>query len=87
MASRASAIDKHRANILEMMMKYDYLSIEQLRSALDHMEANYSAAMDGGAYGLADAFLDKITGLANELAHRFDHLIEQDSYSLKETFA
>jgi len=56
-----------------IMSKYDYLTIDQIRSALDHMEANYSAAMDCGAYGLANAFLDKITGLADELAHRFDH--------------
>jgi len=68
-------------------MKYDYLSIEQLRSALDYMELSYGVAMDAEDFSLADAFLDKITGLANELAHRFDHLIEQDSYSLEETFA
>jgi hypothetical protein len=78
------------------MMKYDYLSIEQLRSALDHMEANYSAAKNGEAYGLADAMLDKITGLANELAHRFDPYTSaadvrffesQKGVSLEETLA
>ena len=55
-----------------IMSKYDYLTIDQIRSALDHMELSYGVAMDAEDFSLANAFLDKITGLANELAHRFD---------------
>jgi hypothetical protein len=40
---------------------------EQIRAALDHMEANYSLAMDSEAFGLANAIYDKIQFLRDEL--------------------
>jgi len=43
------------------------MTVDQIRSALDYMEANYSRAMDEGAYGLANAFLSKIDRLRDEL--------------------
>jgi hypothetical protein len=46
---------------------YNYLSIEQIRSALDFLENSYSKAMDGDAYGLANAILTKIEGLKETL--------------------
>jgi len=46
---------------------YNYLNIDQIRSALDFLEASYSKAMDGEAYGLANAILAKIDGLTEEL--------------------
>ena len=49
------------------MSKYDHLSIEQIRSALDFLEANYGKAMDGEAYGLANAILAKIDGVRETL--------------------
>lgn len=52
------------------MTKYDYLSIDQIRSALDYLESNYSLAMDGEAYGLADSLLAKIDGLQEALVSR-----------------
>ena len=51
-------------------MDYSYLSIDQIRSALDYLESNYGLAMDGGAYGLADALLDKIVSLQEALVSR-----------------
>ena len=52
------------------MKMYDYLNIDQIRSALDFLEASYSKAMDGEAYGLANAILTKIDGLTDELTAR-----------------
>jgi chromosome condensin MukBEF ATPase and DNA-binding subunit MukB len=43
------------------------MTVDQIRSALDYMEANYSRAMDEGAYGLANAFLAKIDRLRDLL--------------------
>lgn len=80
------------------MSKYDYLNIAQIRSALESLEASYSAAMDGEAYGLANAILDKIDGLNSELVGRLEdqYTTEADvlyfesqrlDYSLEDTFA
>ena len=52
------------------MRKYEDLTIEQLRSGLDFMELNFGRAMDGKAYGLAQAFKEKIDGLFAELVIR-----------------
>lgn len=52
------------------MAKYNDLTIEQIRAALDHMEANYGFAMDCQAYGLAAALKDKIDGLMEALTSR-----------------
>ena len=49
------------------MSRYSDLTIDELRHALDHMELNYGLAMDGQAYGLAEALKDKIDGLMGEL--------------------
>jgi two-component SAPR family response regulator len=43
------------------------MTVDQIRTALDHMEANYSLAMDNSEYGLANAFLSKIDWLREEL--------------------
>jgi hypothetical protein len=43
------------------------MTIEQIRTALDHMEHNYTLAMDAGEYGLANAFHSKIDWLWAEL--------------------
>lgn len=43
------------------------MTIEQIREALDHMESNYSMAMDFKAYSLADALSDKIYYLQEQL--------------------
>lgn len=43
------------------------MTIDQIRGALDHMEANYGLAMDADDYGLANAFLVKIDWLRDEL--------------------
>lgn len=45
------------------------LTIDQIRSALDLMERNYSIAMDSESYGLANAFLAKIDRLREELVN------------------
>jgi hypothetical protein len=57
---------------------YDHLSIEQIRSALDFLEANYSAAMDGEAYGLANAILAKIDGVREMLTAE---IMAEDPYT------
>jgi hypothetical protein len=49
------------------MSNYSDLTVEQIRSALDSMERNYSMAMDYESYGLANAFLAKIDRLREEL--------------------
>jgi hypothetical protein len=49
------------------MSNYSNLTVDQIRSALDSMERNYSLAMDGEAYGLANAFHAKIDRLRAEL--------------------
>jgi hypothetical protein len=61
------------------MNRYDYLSDDQIRSALDRMELNYELAMDSKAYGLANAFLAKIDGLRDTLTARI--MQEQDPYT------
>lgn len=43
------------------------MTIDQIRTALDHMESNYGLAMDAEDQGLAHAFYDKIVWLRNEL--------------------
>jgi len=43
------------------------MTVDQIRFALDYMEANYSSAMDAEAYGLANAFLAKIDRLREQL--------------------
>ena len=43
------------------------MTVDQIRTALDWMEANYSRAMDAEAYGLANAFLAKIKRLQKQL--------------------
>ena len=43
------------------------MTVDQIRIALDHMEANYSLAMDNSEYGLANAFHAKIDWLREEL--------------------
>lgn len=57
---------------------YNYLNIDQIRSALDFLEANYSKAMDGEAYGLANAILAKIDGLTEELTVK---IMAEDPYT------
>jgi hypothetical protein len=52
------------------MRKYEDLTIEQLRSGLDFMELNFDRAMDCKAYGLAQAFKDKIDDLMAEVMLR-----------------
>lgn len=81
------------------MSKYDYLSIEQIRSALDFLESSYDKAMDGEAYGLANALLAKIDGLTEALTAKImaedphttaadvRYFESQRDYSLEETFA
>jgi hypothetical protein len=49
------------------MMKGKPMTIDQVRTALDHMETNYGLAMDAGDYGLANAFHSKIDWLWSEL--------------------
>ena len=49
------------------MSNYSDLTVDQIRSALDSMERNYSLAMDSESYGLANAFLAKIDRLREEL--------------------
>jgi hypothetical protein len=43
------------------------MTVDQIRTALDHMEENYGLAMDYKDYGLARAFKDKIDWLMVEL--------------------
>jgi hypothetical protein len=43
------------------------MTVDQIRTALDHMEENYGLAMDYKEYGLARAFKDKIDWLMAEL--------------------
>lgn len=43
------------------------MNVDQIRTALDHMEQNYALAMDAQDYSLANAFSDKIDWLWNEL--------------------
>jgi len=43
------------------------MTVDQIRTALDYMEQNYSLAMDHEDLGLARAFLDKIRFLQAEL--------------------
>lgn len=43
------------------------MTVEQIRDALTMMESNYSMAMDFKAYTLADALLDKIIVLQDQL--------------------
>ena len=43
------------------------MTVDQIRTALDHMEANYGLAMDHEDMGLAQAFYDKIMYLRTEL--------------------
>jgi len=57
---------------------YNYLSIEQIRSALDFLENSYSKAMDGDAYGLANAILTKIEGLKETLVAK---ITAEDPYT------
>jgi len=57
---------------------YNYLSIEQIRSALDFLEASYSKAMDGEAYGLANAILTKIESLKETLVAK---ITAEDPYT------
>ena len=57
---------------------YNYLSIEQIRSALDFLESSYSKAMDGDAYGLANAILTKIDGLRETLVAK---ITAEDPYT------
>ena len=78
---------------------YDYLSIEQIRSALDFLEASYGKAMDGEAYGLANAIHAKIDGLMETLTAKImaedpcttaadvRYFESQKGVSLEETFA
>ena len=57
---------------------YNYLNVDQIRSALDFLEASYSKAMDGEAYGLANAILAKIDGLTEELTAK---IMAEDPYT------
>jgi len=60
---------------------YNYLSIEQIRSALDFLESSYSKAMDGDAYGrpwFANAILAKIDGLRETLVAK---ITAEDPYT------
>jgi hypothetical protein len=41
----------------------DNMTVQQIRELLTYLEENYSLAYDGGAYGLADAFRDKINAV------------------------
>lgn len=43
------------------------MNIQQIRDALKMLESNYSMAMDFEAYTLADALLDKIILLQDQL--------------------
>ena len=43
------------------------MTVDQIRTALGHMETNYGLAMDAGDHGLANAFHDKIDWLWSEL--------------------
>ena len=49
------------------MSNYSDLTVEQIRSALDNMERNYSIAMDAEAYNLANWLHAKIDRLREEL--------------------
>lgn len=43
------------------------MTVDQIRTALSHMERNYALAMDAQDYSLAMAFSDKIEWLWGEL--------------------
>jgi len=46
------------------------MTVNQIRTALDYMESNYSLAMDSEAYDLANSFLAKIDWLKDELVRQ-----------------
>jgi hypothetical protein len=49
------------------MSNYSDLTVNQIRDVLTWLESNYSLAMDGEAYGLANAIHAKIDRLRAEL--------------------
>jgi hypothetical protein len=57
---------------------FNYLNIDQIRSALDFLEASYSKAMDGEAYGLADTILTFRDTLTEELTAK---IMAEDPYT------
>jgi hypothetical protein len=59
------------------MNRYDYLSDDQIRTALDWLESSYSHAVEADSYGLANALLAKIDGLRDTLTAR----VMQDPYT------
>lgn len=54
------------------------MTVDQIRSALDFVEANYAAAMDSEAFGLATALHDKIMKLREMLV---EAIIAADPYT------
>lgn len=48
------------------------MNIEQIRTAMDYMEQNYSLAMDAGDESLAMAFNDKIQTLSDMLVRKLE---------------
>jgi hypothetical protein len=57
---------------------FNYLNIDQIRSALDFLEASYSKAMDSEAYGLADTILAFRDTLTEELTAK---IMAEDPYT------
>lgn len=54
------------------------MTIDQIRSALDFVEANYASAMDSEAFGLAQALHDKIMKLRQQLV---EAIVAADPYT------
>ena len=54
------------------------MTVEQIRDALTMMESNYSMAMDINDYTLADALLDKIIVLQDQLV---EAITDADPYT------
>ena len=54
------------------------MTVDQSRTALDHMEQNYSLALDAEDYSLAYAFLSKIDYLREQLVLA---IVKDDPYT------
>jgi hypothetical protein len=59
------------------------MTVDQIRTALDHMETNYGLAIDAGDLGLAAAFYSKIEWLWAEL--KAQNSSDEDTYGLEQT--
>ena len=62
-----------------MASKYDYLTNKQLFDAVEMIESNYNMALNGGADGLAGAFMDQLNGLWDEIFKRIDSFAVADA--------